>query len=72
MAKRKVTMEGCDNPECPTEYEHDAQDPSPGYHLGKGYWSLGGGGPIPATYACSEECIVPAVLAQIDRDLRAH
>lgn len=73
MAKRKTVMEFCDNPECEYECEVDAQEPSaPGYHLGKGHWNLGGGGPIPATYACSEECITPAVLANIERDMNNY
>ena len=68
MGKRKALMEQCDNPNCQTSYEFDKEDPNPGYHLGKGVYVLGGGGgPIPATYACSTECIVPAIDANIDR-----
>ncbi|QNJ55990.1 hypothetical protein SEA_RASPUTIA_100 [Microbacterium phage Rasputia] len=77
MAKQKITVEICDNPRCkkgdgqrPYSEEIFPEDPSTmGYHLGKGHWVLGGGGPIPATYACSKECIVPAIEAQIDRDM---
>jgi hypothetical protein len=70
MATRKATLMVCDNPRCPdkSEYEVTPQDPSaPGYHLGKGHYDLAGGGPIPATYACSEDCIVPALRANMDR-----
>lgn len=55
----------CDNPNCLNRYEHTKDDPAPGYHLGKGFWVEGGGGPIPATYACSAVCIAPAILETI-------
>jgi hypothetical protein len=70
VTTRKVTMLECDNPGCSNEYEHSKDDPAPGYHLGKGYWIVGGGGPIPATYACSPECITPAVLHNISEARR--
>ena len=70
MGVRKATIATCDNPECDNEAETSRDDPAPGYYLGKGYWVLGGGGPIPATYACSVECIAKAVQGQIDRALR--
>lgn len=60
MSIRKTTMIECDNPRCSSEYEHTKEDPAPGYHL-KGYWVLAGGGPIPATYACSQPCVGAAV-----------
>lgn len=61
--KKKATVETCDNPECGT-IEIVGDEVVFGYHLGKGYWASGlGGGPVRATFACSEECILPAVLA---------
>lgn len=64
MGLRRVTFLECDNPACNSEYEHSRDDPAPGYHI-KGYWALGGGGPVPATYACSIECLAPAVAHRI-------
>jgi hypothetical protein len=62
MTQQKVIMMVCDNPTCRSRYEHSKEEPALGYHLGKGLWADdGGGGPIPATYACSLECIGPAV-----------
>lgn len=71
MAKERQTVEVCDNPTCDSDPQVvDEQEPyAQGYHLGKGSWHLGGGGPIPKTYACSSGCIAPAVLANIERDL---
>lgn len=67
MAKRKALMMQCDNPNCPNEMETSRDDPALGYYLGAGAWHLGyGGGPIPATYACSTTCITPAVEARIE------
>lgn len=66
MSKRTATMMQCDNPTCRTEYEHTKDDPAPGYHLGKGLLIAGGGVFIPATYACSPECIVPAIQHNIE------
>lgn len=69
MAKSKVAIESCDNPNCSTRYEIDRTEPLvPGFHLGKGSWINGGGDYIPPTYACSKECIVPAVMGNIWRD----
>lgn len=76
MAKKKITVEVCDNPRCkqgdsqfPYQEEVYPNDtPSMGYHLGKGTWTHGGGGDyVPPTYACCAECIVPAVEANIYR-----
>lgn len=66
MANVRVTMKECDNPECRERFEHTTEEPAPGYHIGKGYWVLSGGGPIPATYACSTECITPALEHMIE------
>lgn len=63
--KIRVTVMVCDNPDCDDSYRHTKEEPAYGFHLGKGFWSQGGGGPIPATYACSEECIGPAVMHMI-------
>lgn len=70
MSTQKVTMMECDNPNCNYREEHSKEEPASGYHLGKGYWVLGGGGPIPATYAHTEGCILPAVLHMIDEAQR--
>jgi hypothetical protein len=69
MSRERVTVMSCDNPACNERYEHSKDEPAPGYHLGKGYWVLAGGGPIPATYACSADCISAAVDHQIDEAL---
>lgn len=67
MALEKVTMMSCDNPDCDYREEHTKEEPASGYHLGRGYWVLGGGGPIPATYAHSLECVVPALQHMMDQ-----
>lgn len=59
-------MLSCDNPDCDNEMETSKEEPAPGYHIGKGFWVMGGGGPIPATYACSDECVGKAVIANCD------
>lgn len=64
--KHKAVVESCDNPDCSYEEIVTKEEPARGYHLGKGFWSLGGGGPIPAVYAHSKECIVPAIEAKIE------
>ena len=68
--KAKVTEESCDNPEC--SYSEIVEggkhgEPATGYHFGRGFWVMGGGGPIPAFYAHEEACIVPAMNAAIER-----
>lgn len=60
MARSKVSYETCDNPTCTYGQVID-EEGAEGYHFGKGYWVLGGGGPIPAFYAHDTECIVPAM-----------
>lgn len=67
--KSKEIVEHCDNPEC--DYDQIIEsgrgaEGAIGYHFGKGYWVLGGGGPIPAFYAHEEACILPALKAVMD------
>lgn len=69
MGKRKAVIMDCDNPRCDTSGEYDKNEPLPGYHFSKGMWVNAGGGPIPPLYACSKECIAPAVEAVIDISL---
>lgn len=67
MARGKVTVERCDNPECAyKEVLGDDREPATGYHFGKGYWVFGGGGPVPAFYAHQKDCILPALEYVID------
>lgn len=67
MGQRRATVARCDAPGCTVERVTSALEPAIGYHLGKGQWATeGGGGPIPAIYACSEEHIAPAVIYVID------
>ena len=77
MSREKVTLESCDNPDC--DYEQiigDDGEPAAGYHFGTGknfsgpagIWVLAGGGPIPAFYAHTEKCIVPALNFVMERD----
>lgn len=69
----KATVEVCDNPEC--DYEQildDSGEGATGYHFGKGYWVLAGGGPIPAFYAHESLCIVPAMQYVMDEDRRQN
>lgn len=69
MGREKATVMVCDNPKCQKESITRPFDPALGFYLGKGMWHFGaGGGPIPATYACSKECILPAIEYQIDPD----
>jgi hypothetical protein len=69
MAKSKVTVESCDNPDCDTRHEVYPDMPLVvGFHLGKGSWVHAGGDYIPPTYACQESCIVPAIMGNIWRD----
>jgi len=71
MATRRATLLVCDNPACDNEYEHSKDDPAPGYHFERGYWETGGGGGyLPKTYACSQECITPAILERIAQLVR--
>lgn len=67
MGREKATVMVCDNPECRKQFLHEKDEPALGYYFGKGMWHLGGGGgPILATYACSEECILPAIQYNMD------
>lgn len=66
MASIRTIMYLCDNPQCLSRQEHSKDEPALGYHISGGAWHLGGGGgPIPATYACSVPCITPAIEARI-------
>jgi hypothetical protein len=59
--RSKVVLEQCDNPSCRHEaIVDDSGEGGDGFHFGKGYWVNGGGGSIPAIYAHSRECILPA------------
>jgi hypothetical protein len=65
MPTRKVTIVECDNPECDSEYI-DGEEDGIGYHFLKGYQIDGGGGwPIPKVYACSKDCLAPAIEAVV-------
>jgi hypothetical protein len=70
MATRKAIIMECDAPGCYESFEHSKDEPAPGYHFAKGYWVLGGGGPIPGFYAHAKECIVPAMEYVIEADWR--
>jgi hypothetical protein len=74
MGKQKVTVMICDNPECSESGPQIVTDQEPyamGYHLGKGSMHHGGGGgPIPAVFACCRECILPALDAKIAEEWR--
>ena len=70
MTKSKETVERCDAPGCEYLEIVTPDEPAIGYHFGKGFWVMGGGGPIPAFYAHEEDCIVPAMNAVIDRSPR--
>ena len=66
--RTKEILERCDNPACGYEEILAGKgEVASGFHFGKGQWSLGGGGPIPAFYAHEEKCIVPAFRAVMDR-----
>lgn len=65
--KERVTIQTCDNPQCGEWFIDSREEPAPGYHLGSGFWCMGGGGPIPATYACSVDCIAPGIRHNIER-----
>lgn len=68
--KSKATVETCDNPTCRYSEVIDNErgaDGASGYHFGKGWWVMGGGGPIPAFYAHEVSCIVPAMQHVIEK-----
>lgn len=72
MPKRKeqVVVWTCDNPRCvTTTVEGPAFDPPVGYWINSGrIHYAGGGGPLGQVYACSFECLGPAVEAVYDAD----
>ncbi|AWN07772.1 hypothetical protein HOT31_gp101 [Microbacterium phage Hendrix] len=67
MARKKMMVVICDNPDCDSEITEqidrsEDMDPPTGFTLGKGSYSQDwGGGPLPALFACSTACIVPAI-----------
>lgn len=71
MATMKIEIITCDNPDCDTEERYDKDDLPTGYHLSGGIFIMNGGGPIPKVYACSEDCLVPAINAAIDEAWRS-
>jgi len=69
MAKRTTVMLSCDNPDCDTETEYDKAELPLGFYFERGHQHHGGwGGPIPKTYACKTECIVPAIQARTEEE----
>lgn len=69
MAKRRETVEHCDAPGCDYWELVGPGEAAEGYHFGRGFWVSGGGGMIPRFYAHSEECVLPALRAVIERAL---
>jgi hypothetical protein len=62
---RTIRMDVCENPECGNE---TPAEQGWGYFIGRGHFMDAGiGGPISKTYACSLDCIAPAIAASIDR-----
>lgn len=70
MAKKKVTVEVCDNPNCPSEPQiTEPSERAEGFYLGKGFWiHEASGRPIPATFACSWDCLMPAIESNIEKE----
>lgn len=62
MATKRVTVLMCDNPACEIAHIDNKDEPAHGYH-GKqvGIHLQYGGGSIKKWYACSLECIAPAI-----------
>lgn len=68
MSKHKITVERCENPTCSNEAEVVPGEVTPGVAVGRGvYYDGFVGGPLPAIYACSVECLSPAVQAAIEK-----
>lgn len=62
MATKKVQVMQCDNPECRAEAITSKEEPAFGFYIQRGFWATGsGGGPLRNIYACSVECITPAI-----------
>lgn len=61
MASRTVKMLECDNPQCSARFPHTKEDPAPGVFIDRGWWDLSGGGSFAKAYACSWDCLEPAV-----------
>ena len=72
MGKETKTVLICDNPDCDTVRILPDTDNEVllGYYLSRSGHLSFGGGPIPELYACSEDCIKPAVLEAFDRNWR--
>lgn len=68
MAKKKVTAFECDNPRC-GQIVLEEDGIAFGYHIGRviqhAAW---GGGAANRTFACSEECITPAIMSNFHRE----
>lgn len=64
MAKAVKKFMICDNPKCNSAHEDDEIAVVLGYYIQSGsVHQGGGGGPVAKVYACSEECLGPAVTA---------
>jgi hypothetical protein len=72
VAKRTIVVMDCDNPDCDNTQEHNAQSgPALGIFIDKGQWHFEGGGmPLPTTYACSFDCLSPALAHMTREELR--
>lgn len=75
MPEIKTIVYECDNPTCPTvrvpeEFDDDGtvQEPALGFHLNAFQVSKTGGNSA-AAYACSEDCITPAIIDTLRRAL---
>lgn len=61
MARRQIEILECDNPACGKSFEMGG-DPVLGIHLSGGIIHEGtGGGSFDEVFACSNECLAPAV-----------
>ena len=69
MGKKKITAMKCDNPECRALVAPEDEFSEPqGIYLGRGHYTMEwGGGPLPALFACSTDCVGPAVEEALGR-----
>lgn len=68
MSRQTRHVEVCDNADCNRTSFTAKDEPALGIYLKGGVQHQSwGGGPIPKTYACSMECIVPAIVANLYR-----
>lgn len=66
MGKARVTIYICDNPDCGARNLHTPEEPALGFHLTNvQVHAQDGGFKTGKVYACSTECIVPAILAKV-------